>query len=269
MDNTINSILLWTAPKVTIKTIDGKFSFNGWNLDNGDNIRVVQSNHDDIWTIDFDTYDTPLEDGGGVLGKYYRKKQIQLILSVKASTPESFNDLIDEIKYQTSKTEWKLRIIINWIVRERTATCTSLKFNRKNYNVTRVGNVVLTFTCVNPHSQLEDPESANFITQTWSFQSSVIYQWRAETFPKLFVTMDSGSSTWMRFELNWYVIEINTSLTAGDVIIFDGETKSVTVNDVEVVYSWPFTPLNYGENIYSIHNDWTYTGSLSYFIKYL
>lgn len=269
MDNTINSILLWTAPKVTIKTIDGKFSFNGWNLDNGDNIRVVQSNHDDIWTIDFDTYETPLEDGGWVLGKYYRKKQIQLILSVKASTPEAFNDLIDEIKYQTSKTEWKLRIIINGIVRERTATCTSLKFNRKNYNVTRVGNVALTFTCVNPHSQLEDPESADFISQTWAFQSSVIYQWRAETYPKLFVTMDSWSSAWMRFELNWYVIEINQTLNQWDIIIFDGETKSVTVNDVEVVYSWPFTPLNYGENIYSINNDWIYTGSLSYFIKYL
>jgi hypothetical protein len=46
-----------------------------------------------------------LQDGGGVLGKYYRKKQIQLILSVKADTPDAFNDLIDEIKYQTSKTE--------------------------------------------------------------------------------------------------------------------------------------------------------------------
>lgn len=269
MQNVINAILLWTAPKVPIELINWSFSFNGWNLDNWLNIRVVQSNHDDIWTIDFDTYDTPLEDGGGVLGKYYRKKQIQLILSVKASTPESFNDLIDEIKYQTSKTEWKLRIIINWIVRERTATCTSLKFNRKNYNLTRVGNVALTFTCVNPHSQLENPESADFISQTWTFQSSVIYQWRAETYPKLFVTMDSWSSAWMRFELNWYVIEINQTLNQWDIIIFDGETKSVTVNDVEVVYSWPFTPLNYGENIYSIHNDWIYTGSLSYFIKYL
>ena len=79
MNNTINSILLWTAPKIPITIVEWKFTFNGWNLDNGDNIRVVQSNHDDIWTIDFDTYDTPLEDGGGVLGKYYRKKQIQLI----------------------------------------------------------------------------------------------------------------------------------------------------------------------------------------------
>ena len=269
MENTINSILLWTAPKIQRNVVDWIFTFNGWNLDNGDNIRVVQSNHDDIWTIDFDTYETPLQDGGWVLGKYYRKKQIQLILSVKADTPESFNDLIDEIKYQTAKTEWKLRIIINWIVRERTATCTSLKFNRKNYNVTRVGNVVLTFTCVNPHSQLEDPESASFISRTWSFQSSVIYRWRAETYPKLSLTMDSWSSTWMRFELNWYVIEINTSLTVGDIIIFDGETKSVTVNDTEVVYSWPFTPLTYGENIFSVNNDWTYSWSLSYFIKYL
>lgn len=269
MENTINSILLWTAPKIQRNVLDWIFTFNGWNLDNGQNIRVVQSNHDDVWTMDFDTYKTPLQDWWWVLGKYYRQKTIRLVLSISAWTPEAFNDLIDEIKYQTSKTEWKLRIIINNIVRERTATCTSLKFNRQNYNLTWIGNVELVFTCVNPHSQLQDPNSTNIISQTWTFQSSVDYQWRAETYPTLLLTMDSGSSTWMRFELNWYVMEINTSLTTGDVIVFDGETKTVTVNDVEVVYSWPFTPLNYGENIYSITNSGVYTGSLSYFTKYL
>jgi hypothetical protein len=269
MNNPINSELLWDAPKIQKQILNWIFSFNGWNLDNWQNIRVVQSNHDDIWTIDFDTYNTPLEDGGGVLGKYYRKKTITLILSIKSWTAEWLNDLVDEIKYQTSKTEWKLRIIINWVVRERTATCTSLKFNRKNYNITWIGNVELTFTCVNPHSQLETPNATNIISQSGSFQSSVVYEWRAETYPTLFLTMDSGSSAWMRFELNWYVIQTNTSLTAWDVIIFDGETKTVTVNWTEVVYSWPFTPLTYGENIYSISNSWTYTWSLSYFIKYL
>lgn len=269
MDNTINSKLLWNAPKLQLNTLDGVFTFNGWSLDNWNTVRVIWSNHDDIWTVDFNTYNTPLEDGGGVLGKYYRKKLIQLTLSINAWNKEALNDLIDEIKYRTSITEWTLKITINGIVRERTATCTSLKFNRQNFNVNWCGKVVLTFTCVNPHSQLENPESADFISQTGAFQSSVIYRWRAETYPKLFVTMDSWTSAWMRFELNWYVIEINQTLNQGDIIIFDGETKSVTVNDVEVVYSWPFTPLNYGENIFSINNDWTYTWTLSYYVKFL
>ena len=269
MDNTINSKLLWNAPKIQLNALNGVFTFNGWSLDNWNTVRVIWSNHDDIWTIDFNTYNTPLEDGGGVLWKYYRRKTIQLTLSISAWNPEAFNDLIDEIKYRTSITQWILKIIINGVVRERTATCTSLKFNRQNFNVNWCGKVVLTFTCVNPHSQLENPTAENIVSQTGTYQSSVVYDGRAETYPKLYITMDSGTSTWMRFTLNGYNIEINTSLSAWDIIIFDGETKRVTVNDTEVVYTWPFTPLSYGENIYAVYNTWTYTWTLSYFTKYL
>lgn len=269
MDNTINSKLLWNAPKIQLNSLEWVFTFNGWSLDNWNTVRVIGSNHDDIWTIDFNTYNTPLEDGGGVLGKYYRTKTIQLTLSINAWNKEAFNDLIDEIKYRTSITEWKLRITINGIIRERTATCTSLKFNRQNFNVNWCGKVVLTFQCVNPHSQLETPTAENILSQTGTYQSSVVYDGRAETFPKLFITMDSGSSTWMKFTLNWYTIEITENLTALDIIIFDGETKRVTLNDTEIAYTWPFTPLSYGENIYSVENSGTYTWTLSYFTKFL
>lgn len=269
MDRTINTAILWDAKDVQRNILDGIFSFNGWNLDNWQNIRVIQSNHDDLWTVQFDTYDTPLQDGWWVLWKYYRKKTIQLVLSVNGNTQEWLNVLIDEIKYQTSKTEWTLRIVINWVVRERTATCTSLKFNRKNYNVSRAGNVVLTFTCVNPHSHLETPTVENITGQTGTYEWYIMYGWRAETYPKLYVIMDSGSSTWMRFTLNWYNIEIDTSLTTWDIVIFDGETKKVTVNDTEVAYTWPFTPLNYGENVFSVYNTGVYTWSLSYYVKFL
>lgn len=269
MDRVINTALLWTAPKINLSGLNWIFSFNGWNFDNGSTVRVIGSNHDDIWSIDFSTYDTPLEDGGWVLWKYYRQKTIQIILSIQAWTKEAFNDLIDEVKYRTSATEWMLKIIINGITRQRTATCTSLKFNRQNYNVNWCWNVVLTFTCVNPHSQLENPSAENIVWETWTYQSSVVYEWRAETFPKLYITMDSWNSTWMQFTLNWYTIEITTSLTVWDIIIFDGETKKVTVNDTEVAYTWPFTPLNYGENIFEVVNSWTYTWTLSYYVKFL
>lgn len=233
------------------------------------NIRVISSNHDDIGTIDFDTYKTPLQDWWWVLWKYYRTKTIQIVLSVSADTENSLNDLIDEIKFQTSKTEWILQIKINWLVRERTATCTSLKFNRQSFNVNWCWNIVLTFSCVNPHSHYENTTGQNFISQSGTYSSVFFYDWRAESFPILRLTMDSGSSSWMSFTLNWYTISINTSLTAWDVVIFDWDRKEVLVNDVEVAYSWPFTPLTYGDNSFSITNSWTYSWALSYYIKFL
>lgn len=269
MNKQINSFLLWTTPKVVKQEATWMFSFNGWNLDNGRNIRVVSSNHDDIWTIDLDSYKAPLQDGGGVLWKYYRTKTIQIWLSISADTSESLNNLIDEIKYQTSVTEWQLKIVINWIVRERKATCTSLKFNRGWFNVDRVWNVVLTFACVNPHSHLKEPTTVNLVSQQWNYQSGVVYEWRANTFPKLFLSMDSWTSNGMSAMLNWYTLQITEELHQGDIIIFDGETKTVTLNDEEIKYSWPFTPLVYWENFFSITNSGTYTGTLSFYTRYL
>ena len=269
MNRTFNTELLWTTPKGSQLPYNWVFMFNNRNLDNWTNIRVIWSNHDDIWMIDFDTYKAPLQDWGWVLWKYYRTKTIQIVLSINADSEYSLNDLIDEIKFQTSKTDWKLQIIINWLVRERTATCTSLKFNRQSFNVNRCWNIVLTFSCVNPHSHLETPSNENFIAQTWSFSKVFSYDWRAESFPILRLSIDSWNSEWMSFQLNWYTISISENLNGWDVIVFDWEKKEVRVNDIEVAYTWPFTPLTYWDNHFTITNDWVFSGALSYFIKYL
>lgn len=268
MDRTINTELLWSWSRL-LWMQTWTFSFNWRNLDNWNSVRVISSNHDDLWSIDFQTYNTPLQDWWWVLWKYYRSKTITIVLSVSAWNAFWLNALIDEIKYETSKTEWILKIIINDVVRERTATCTSLKFNRQSFNVDRCGNVVLTFSCVNPHSHLVDRDSISFDSLTWTYLTSLMYEWKAESFPTLYIEVDSWSSSWMSFTLNWYTIAITTSLTAWDIIIFDWEKKSVFVNNVEVAYTWPFTPLNYGENVYAITNSWTYTWTLSYFTKFL
>lgn len=269
MNRTINTALLWTAPEWSQLVYNWVFMFNDWNLDNWHNIRVIASNHDDIWTMDFDTYKTPLQDWWWVLWKYYRTKTIQIVLSIKADSQESLNDLIDEVKYRTAQTQWDLRIIINNVVRERKATCTSLKFNRQSFNVNRVWNVILTFSCVNPHSQLLEPNAVSFISQTWIYQTVINYDWRAETYPTIRIAMESSAS-WFSFSLNWYEISITSELEEWDVVIFDWDKKTVQVNDDEVEYTWPFTPLTYWDNTFEIGSDWaTYTWALSYYTKFL
>lgn len=75
----LNEWLLWNAVKAKDTGWDiagGSFVFNWYNL-NGGKLRVMESNHDDVGAIDFDTYENPRYDGGGVLGKFYRKKQLR------------------------------------------------------------------------------------------------------------------------------------------------------------------------------------------------
>lgn len=269
MNRTINTALLWTNQKTNQAELLGVFTFNWRKLDNWNTIRVISSNHDDLWTIDFKTYDTPLEDGGGVLWKYYRKKTINIVLSVHSETMDWLNELIDEIKYRTSMTEWILQISINGVLRERTATCTSLKFNRQSYNVNRVWNVMLTFTCVNPHSRLETPIAEDFIMQTWTYTNSILYEWKAESFPKIYINIDSWSSEWISFVLNWYTINVESEINIWDIIEFDWETKSVRINHIEKEYSWPFTSMKNWENTFSISCDATYTWTLSFYKNFL
>ena len=269
MNRTINTALLGTWQGTIQTEMVWILSFNGWRLDNWTTIRVTSTNHDDIGTIDFNTYNTPLEDWGGVLGKYYRKKTIDIGLSVQSETQQGLNDLIDEIKYRTSFTEWILRYSINGITRERTATCTSLKFNRQYYNINWLWSVALSFTCVNPHSRIEVPSTESFIMQSWTYSAWVLYDGRAESYPTLLLTIDSGESEGLSFTLNGYKIQISSSLSAWDVVVFDGEKKSVTVNGEEVEYTGAFTPLAYGENTISISSEATYTWTLSFYKNFL
>lgn len=268
INNLINNTLLAEIPFHAEQISTAKFAFNNWSLDNWTSMRVLFCDYDDVWSIDFQTYDTPLEDGGGVLWKYYRKKKITFQISVQSSSLEWLNNLIDEIKYQTSPTQKKLTIEINWIIRIRTATLTSLKFNRKSYNMNRLWNVQLVFECVNPTSYLLQPLSVSWVWLNGNFQSGIIYQWRADSYPTITITANSSMSG-ISFTLNWYTISVTESLNTNDTLIFDWTTKKATLNGTEIQYFGPFTALKYGENIFSIECTGSYTYNLSYYTRYL
>ncbi len=268
INNLINSTLLAEIPFHAEQVSSAKFAFNNRSLDNWTSMRVLFCDYDDLWSIDFQTYNTPLEDGGGVLWKYYRTKRITFQLSVQSSSLEWLNNLIDEIKYQTSPTQKRLTIEINWVVRIRTATLTSLKFNRQSYNMNRLWNVSLVFDCVNPTSFLLNPSSKTEIWISGTYQSWIIYNGRADSYPTLTITATTWA-TGLSFTLNWYEISITNTLNANDVLIFDGTTKKCTLNWTEIQYFWPFTPLKYWENIFSIDYSWTFTYNLSYYTRFL
>lgn len=268
VNNIINSTLLAEIPFHAEQVSSAKFAFNNRSLDNWTSIRVKSCDYDDIWAIDFETYKIPLEDWWWVLWKYYRTKKITFELSLVSSSLEWLNNLIDELKFQTSPTEKKLTIVVNWVVRIRTATLTSLKFNRQAYNVNRIWNVILVFDCVKPLSYLLNPSVKTEIWLSGEYQSWIIYNWRADSYPTLTITATT-SATWLSFTLNWYEVSITETLPANSVLIIDWETKKCTLNWTEIQYFWPLTPLKYWENIFSIDYSWTFTYNLSYYTRFL
>ena len=243
MDDTLlNSWLLWNAPSKKQQSSESwMFIFNWYNLHNWTTRRIINSNHDDLWSVAFETYDYPRADWWNALSKYYRKKTITLTMSITSPTEEWLNDLIDELKFQTSKTQWFLDIIINWIVRRRTATLTSLKFWRQSFNVNRIWNVVLTFECINPLSFSLASNTKTFNWISGDYITEIVYTWKVIAYPTIYLLIQSATNlNNFNIDMNWYLFTINETISQWDVVVIDWETKMVKINWNIVAYDWPF-----------------------------
>ena len=261
MDNVLlNDGLLWSGKKQkgSIQPDSWMFVFNWYNLHNWTSRRVTNSNHDDLWEIELEDYDAPRTDGGFVLNKFYRSKTIVITLCLTSPTAEWLNDLIDDLKFQTSKTQGFLDIIINWVVRRREATLTSLKFWRQNYNITFVQNVVLTFKCVNPlaFSLANITNTYNWISG--NYVTEINYSWKVNCFPTIYFLVHSQTDLeTISVDFNWYVFTIDEEIDAGDVLEVDGESKLVKLNWNVIYYNWPFPVLEpWLNHIEIMTNEW-------------
>lgn len=234
------------------------FVFNWYNLHNGTTRRVITSNHDDLWDIAFETYNYPRADWWNALGKYYRRKNIVLTLCLESPTAEWLNDLIDELKFQTSKTQWYLDIIINWIVRRWTATLTSLTFWRQSYNVNFLNNVTLNFECINPLAFTLNDNTKTYSQITGNYTTEIIYLWKVVVYPTIYAVMWSCNNlSNFSINTNWYLFTINHEINSWDVVLINWESKLSKINGTTIPYDWPFPAFEWGLNHIEISiNSW-------------
>lgn len=239
----LNNWLLWNAPfsKATDIRDSGKIIFNWYNLHDLRNKIVWFSDHDDLWSINYETYNYSRADWWNALAKYYRTKRITMQLTLKANSEEELNDLIDEFKLQTSAMQGNLDIIINWLVRRWEATVISLEFWRKNYNITFCQNVKIVFDCVNPFAFNLTSISKSYYWCSWTFVSEFIYSWKVNCYPTFYIIFNNASDlSEFYIDANWYLFEIDQEINAWDILIIDGQTKLAKLNWVVIPYKWPF-----------------------------
>lgn len=270
MTTIVNGRLLWQGSNALIMTWNATFSFNWYNLANWTTTRVRSCNSDDRWKVDFETFKYALQDWWWVLWRYFRTQTINITLSIQEETHEKLLALMDEIKYQCSAIQAPLRIKSWDVVRERTATCTEVKFNRESFNIDWLWNVQLTFQAVNPHSHSLKPNLLNITSQTWLYKFSIWYLWRAKSFFSLSIAIETWWTYVLSYKLNWFTVSLaSATYQSWDIVKFDWESKKVTVNDVEVEYNWSIRPLSYWDNPVEINYWWTFTATLSYYDNYL
>ena len=270
MTTIVNGRLLWQWNSALTMMWNATFSFNWYNLANWTTTKVIKCNSDDLWNVDLEKFNYAQQDGWWVYGRYFRAHTINITLSIQEETHEKLLNLMDEIKFQCSALQAPLRIKSGEIVREWTATCTAIKFNRESYNINWLWSVELTFVAQNPHSHALKPISKDITSQTWQYKSSISYIWRASSFLTLNMIIETWWTYALSFKLNGFTISLKSrTYTVWDIVKLDWVTKEATINDVEVEYTWSFRPLNYWDNPIEINYWWTYTATLSYYENYL
>jgi len=248
----------WSSPSWLDQDI---FVFNGYSMHKSDgSVRIRNSNHDDLWSIDLNTFDLPREDGGGVLWHYYRSKTIEFSVTLKSETSAWLNELIDDFKRNTRETEWRLEIKIDGIIRRATASITSLKFNRQYFNITFCTDINISFQTMDPHRQLKDYTSITYNNKTATFQEEITNNGSEDTYCKYYFIFNSGtSSLWsLAITIKWYILQVTWPFDTNDILIIDGENKTVTLNWVDIDYTWIFQKLEVGSNpVYFTFTGWT------------
>jgi len=247
----------WIVPSSLDQDI---FVFNWYSMHKIDgSVRIRTSNHDDLWNIDLNTFNIPRNDGGWVLGHYYRSKTIDLSVTLKSNTSSWLNELIDEFKKNTKETEWRLEIKIDGVVRRVRASIANLKFNRQYFHITFCSDINISFQTMDPHRQLKDYTSVTYNNKTADFQEEITNSGTEKTYCKYYFIFNSGTNslTGLEITIKWYILSIDWPLDANDILIIDWENKVVTLNWNEIDYTWIFQELEVWSNpIYFAFTGW-------------
>jgi phage-related protein len=214
-------------------------AFNGYSLQNA-SIITSEIDFDNLTNIDLNAFKYPRDDGGSVLSKFYRGKDIALKITLKAATSNAFNTLLDDFKKNIRNTEGNLDITVNGEIRRIKATCKAIDFERKAYNVTFTTAKVV-FQAVEPFFYAVNAQSYEFQAQSGSFFGEFSNNGSADSLPALYFIFGSGTSaTALGITAFGKTLTITTALTNNDVVIIDSKQKSVTKNGVEIDYTGQF-----------------------------
>lgn len=251
---------------VSSDVVDGLIVY--WNYALHDTVDVYArvSNTDDADSVDMDIYSNPLDDWQTLSSYYVRGKTITIAGSIRKDNAEDLNNEIDTMKSHLFVPWKKLSIKVNGEVRETTAYCSWVTFDRQHYNITYVRYSV-NFTLTSEVRETKKYEATTVASVSSTLVEELINYWKFKAKPVIIFTMNSATSvTSLAITLWWSTITLSETLATNDIVEINREDQTVTINGDPVDYTWVIPTLEQWRNSYTVTLNGTYNYDVT--IKY-
>ena len=201
------------------------------------NYRLIATDHEDIPKIEHITYNIPLGNDYRSVTRKTRDRDINIDLSVSASTASDLAIALDSLKRSLALSEWVLTLPMrDGTVRSVVATCVDISIDSKYYQITFT-KVKIKFKA---HAYFYDGNSDIYIAEDISGDTSHLMNitGSVETSPIIYLVPGIGSSiTQARITSNDY-IDVSVGIT--QTLKIDSEDMDVTMNGGSIDYTGTF-----------------------------
>lgn len=209
--------------------------------------------------ISLTSFDFPKNNGKGLLWYFKRWKEITLMTTVKWESVTDFNSRLDELRKNLFQEQVNLDVKTDGVIRRIKVNCTGAPKNIEHYNNTFL-KMEISLTTLEPFFYELSNQTNSFLNKTTSFADAITNQGSAESDIRAYFLFNAWTAwvTTVTLAMGNNTITINESITAGDSLYINGETKEVQLNWSDIDYTWQFPFLSINTNYPNFTIDWTF-----------
>lgn len=238
----------------------GEVSLDGTNL-NTFGIGVSERELDNAAKRVIKTQQVPRGDGLTIIDDYFAAKNLEFSGRLRTDTAEEMATKADELKKILSKQNAVLDYNIRGIQRRHIVNCTNMNkifAKEKHWHIT-IRPVELKFSAFASFGTDLSYTAKMLYAETSNDLNIQISNSGTRKAPLALILVYTSASNVDSITLtnltNGKSIKVNTSVTTGDVLEIDQETKGVLKNNVAVDFDGFFTDIDVGNNTFNLLHD--------------
>ena len=248
--------------------------FDNVNL-NSNPYTVTELNHESVAERDVFSYELARERGSIVVSSEYRSKKIAVSGTIRGTSKDDLDSKIDDLKEVLNRAAKNLDIAYSSGTRRyKQCYATVSPIRRGRTDITKAYWDVTFLVPEGVGASTSATTSAvNNITSA-TYNGSVSITGTAKPKPKFTITIDSvtGTLNSIALQAGDFKIELQETLVAADVVVFNMDEKIVTLNGVSKDFVGQFPSFTPGANAFTITANGTtrqYDLSIEYFPTFL